>query len=54
MQLEVKEIADSQMPEGHQWAVVTVEGEVWLLVRGSNAVAHVDTRPLNQALAQAG
>jgi hypothetical protein len=49
------EVDDAMMPEGHDWAVMTLPKRVVILVCESiQQQAGVDPAPLNEALRQAG
>ena len=55
MCVQVLAVDDTEMPAGHQWAVVTIGDDVLLLVRRStNERSGIDHRALNEALAKAG
>lgn len=42
------------LPPGHRWAVVRLDGKVWLLVRTENVRAtRFDIRAINKALERA-
>ena len=53
MWTQVLVVEDTEMPRGHQWAVVTIGNDVLILVPQS-AAEGIDQQALNAALAEAG
>lgn len=51
---QIRLVPVEDMPDGHRWAVASVDDEVWLLVRKEKVEqTKLDVPALNEALARA-